>query len=49
MNKQNFQFFIGIDISKRFFDVAIINGGRKTAFPFMFLIIKKLCFFIYTW
>ena len=34
MNKQNFQFFIGIDISKRFFDVAIINGDRTTSYVF---------------
>lgn len=34
MNQQNFQFFIGIDISKRFFDVAILNDQRTTAYVF---------------
>ena len=34
MNKQNFQFFIGIDISKRFFDVAILIDDRTTSYVF---------------
>lgn len=34
MNKQNFQFFIGIDISKRFFDVAIILNDRTASYVF---------------
>lgn len=34
MNKQNFQFFIGIDISKKFFDVAIIKNERTTSYVF---------------
>ncbi len=34
MNKQNFQFYIGIDISKKFFDVAIINGDGTTSYVF---------------
>lgn len=34
MNKQNFQFFIGIDISKRFFDVAIIDNERTASYVF---------------
>ena len=34
MNKQNFKFFIGIDISKRFFDVAIIKNDRTTSYVF---------------
>ena len=34
MNKKNYQFFIGIDISKRFFDVAIINGDGTTSYVF---------------
>lgn len=34
MNKQNFQFFIGIDLSKRFFDVAIIDNDRTASYVF---------------
>ena len=34
MNKQKFQFFIGIDISKRSFDVAIIDDDRTTSYVF---------------
>ena len=28
MNRQNFCYFIGIDISKKFFDVAIIENEK---------------------
>jgi len=34
MNGQNFYYFIGIDISKKFFDVAIIDGDRTTSYVF---------------
>ncbi|UII78593.1 IS110 family transposase [Flagellimonas sp. CMM7] len=34
MNKQDFKFFIGIDLSKRFFDVAIIDNDRTTSYVF---------------
>lgn len=34
MNKQNFYYFIGIDISKKFFDVAIIENDRTTSYVF---------------
>ncbi|WP_338357305.1 IS110 family transposase [Yeosuana marina] len=34
MNKQNFKFFIGIDISKRFFDVAIMDGNGTASYLF---------------
>lgn len=34
MNKQNFLYFIGIDISKKVFDVAIIKNERTTSYVF---------------
>jgi transposase len=34
MNRQNFCYFIGIDISKKFFDVAIIENQRTTSYVF---------------
>lgn len=34
MNEQTFQFFIGIDISKRYFDVAILIDQRTTSYVF---------------
>ena len=34
MNRQNFSYFIGIDISKKFFDVAIIENNRTTSYVF---------------
>ncbi len=34
MNEQHYQFFIGIDISKRYFDVAILIGQRTTSYVF---------------
>lgn len=34
MNNQTFQFFIGIDISKRYFDVAILIEQRTTSYVF---------------
>ncbi len=34
MNRQNFYYFIGIDISKKFFDVAIIENDRTTSYVF---------------
>lgn len=34
MNRQNFNYFIGIDISKKFFDVAIIENDRTTSYVF---------------
>lgn len=34
MNEQHYQFFIGIDISKRYFDVAILMDQRTTSYVF---------------
>jgi len=34
MNEQHYQFFIGIDISKRYFDVAILIDQRTTSYVF---------------
>ncbi|WP_073101328.1 IS110 family RNA-guided transposase [Leeuwenhoekiella marinoflava] len=34
MNRQNFCYFIGIDISKKFFDVAIIENERTASYVF---------------
>jgi len=34
MNRQNFLYFIGIDISKKVFDVAIIKDERTTSYVF---------------
>ncbi|MBO3100325.1 IS110 family RNA-guided transposase [Gelidibacter pelagius] len=34
MNTKNFLFFIGIDISKKMFDVSIIQEGRTTSYVF---------------
>lgn len=34
MNKQNFLFFVGIDISKRYFDVAILIDQSTTSYVF---------------
>ncbi len=34
MNRQNFYYFIGIDISKKFFDVAIIENERTSSYVF---------------
>jgi len=34
MNEQHYQFFIGIDISKRYFDVAILMDQSTTSYVF---------------
>jgi len=34
MNEKHYQFFIGIDISKRYFDVAILMDQRTTSYVF---------------